>query len=59
MTGDPGPVRFIVVPYDSGQRGVRMGTGPEALAADGAARLRESGHAVAEQVIDPPRGVAR
>jgi arginase len=56
MTGDPGPVRLVVVPYDSGQRGVRMGAGPEALAADGAARLRESGHAVAEQVIDPPRG---
>jgi arginase len=49
-------VRFLVVPYDSGQRGVRMGAGPEALAADGAARLRESGHAVAEQVIDPPPG---
>jgi arginase len=33
-----------------------MGAGPEALAAGGVARLRESGHAVVEQVIDPPPG---
>jgi len=47
-------IRLLLVPYDSGQRNVRMGAGPEHLRAAG---LRENlaadGHAVDVQVIEP------
>src|ERR1051325_5569570 len=47
-------IRLLLVPYDSGQRNVRMGAGPEYLRAAG---LREKlvarGHAVDAQVIEP------
>jgi len=47
-------IRLLLVPYDSGQRNVRMGAGPEHLRAAG---LREKlvarGHAVDAQVIEP------
>jgi arginase len=48
-------VSIIAVPYDSGQRGVRMGAGPEALlqAGLGAALVRD-GHDVQTEVIEAP-----
>lgn len=47
-------VQLLLVPYDSGQFDVRMGAGPLALARAGAAqRLREQGHAVDVQVLEP------
>jgi arginase len=47
------PVRLLEVPYDSGHRDVRMGAGPLALAAAGAAaRLRDEGHEVHERLIE-------
>jgi arginase len=46
-------VRLVAVPYDSGHRGLRMGAGPEHLAGHGAAaRLRDAGHAVTEDVVE-------
>jgi arginase len=51
--GGPAPVQLLIVPYDSGHRGVRMGKGPEHLAGHGAAaRLRSASHAVAEHPIE-------
>jgi len=48
-------VDLILVPYDSGQRGVRMGAGPEALVAAGLpARVEQAGHRVACVTVDPP-----
>jgi arginase len=48
-------IRLIQVPYDSGHYGVRMGAGPLALGRAGAARLlRERGHTVEEQLLEPP-----
>ncbi|HEY0495788.1 MAG TPA: arginase family protein [Kutzneria sp.] len=47
------PLRLIEVPYDSGHRDARMGSGPLALARAGAAaRLRERGHTVQERVVE-------
>lgn len=47
-------MRLLSVPYDSGTFGVRMGAGPLALSRAGAAqRLRELGHAVEEQRVEP------
>jgi arginase len=47
------PIDLIQVPYDSAQRGVRMGRGPVALAEAGAAgRLREAAGAVREVVVE-------
>jgi arginase len=55
MTADPRPVRLLVVPYDSGHRGMRMGAGPPALVRAGAVRhLRRQGHEVYERVIEAP-----
>ncbi|WP_448640480.1 arginase family protein [Geodermatophilus sp. URMC 63] len=48
------PVQLLYVPYDSGVRDARMGAGPLALARAGAAPvLRERGHDVDEQVLEP------
>ncbi|NNG17872.1 MAG: arginase family protein [Gemmatimonadales bacterium] len=48
-------VHILSVPYDSGQRGVRMGAGPEHLLEAGLeTRLRTAGHAVAVERIEPP-----
>jgi arginase len=47
-------VRLIVVPYDSGRRGARMGAGPGALAPLLDRRLTADGHAVQRVTIDPP-----
>lgn len=49
-------VRLIRVPYDSGHRGVRMGAGPDRLAA-AADRLRARGIEVAEAVVEAPPGL--
>jgi arginase len=52
--GSRPPVRLVETPYDSGHGDARMGAGPRALAAAGAAdRLRRRGHRVAEQVLTP------
>ena len=48
-------VRLIRVPYDSGQREVRMGAGPGRLAA-AAARLRARGLAVEDAAVEAPAG---
>jgi arginase len=53
MAGGRKSVRLVVVPYDAGQRGVRMGAGPQALATAAAPRLSEAGYAVEEQVVEP------
>jgi arginase len=48
-------VRLIDVPYDSGHWGVRMGRGPGALLAAGAAeRLRAAGHPVEQERVQLP-----
>ena len=47
-------IRLLLVPYDSGQRNVRMGAGPERLRAAGLAEhLAAQGHLVDAQVIEP------
>jgi arginase len=48
-------VRLVRVPYDSGNRGVRMGAGPDKLAA-AADRLRSRGVEVTEAAIEAPPG---
>lgn len=48
-------VRLICVPYDSGNRGVRMGAGPDKLAA-AADRLRSRGVEVTQAVVEAPPG---
>ncbi|MDP5183038.1 arginase family protein [Blastococcus sp. BMG 814] len=54
MTLVRAPVRLLGVPYDSGHRDRRMGAGPTALAAAGAAdRLRAAGHEVIDEVVEP------
>jgi arginase len=46
--------RLLLVPYDSGQRNVRMGAGPEHLRASGLLEhLAAQGHNVDAQVIEP------
>ena len=48
-------VSLLLVPYDSAQRGARMGAGPEALVRAGLAdALAGRGHDVVHAVIDPP-----
>ena len=47
-------VHLIAVPYDSGQRGERMGAGPETLMPVLADRLRDAGHQVESMTIDVP-----
>lgn len=47
-------IRLLLVPYDSGQRGVRMGAGPEHLCASGLKEhLAAQGHTVEVEVIEP------
>jgi arginase len=43
---DPIGIDIVAVPYDSGQRGVRMGAGPLALAPEVSALLAQWGHPV-------------
>ena len=48
-------VRLLLVPYDSAQRGVRLGAGPERLIEAGLVRaLEQRGHVVHTTTIDPP-----
>jgi arginase len=50
-------VQLLAVPYDSGNRGVRMGAGPEALLDAGLERvLREQGHRVHVKIAELPSG---
>src|SRR5438105_2001173 len=49
-------VRLISVPYDAGNRGLRMGAGPDRLAA-AASRLRSGGVEVAEAPVEAPSGL--
>jgi arginase len=47
-------IRLLLVPYDSGQRNIRMGAGPEHLCASGLKEhLAVQGHNVDTQVIEP------
>ncbi|HEY1583142.1 MAG TPA: arginase family protein [Chthoniobacterales bacterium] len=47
-------IRLLLVPYDSGQRNVRMGAGPERLRAAGLeTHLAALGHTVDSEVIEP------
>lgn len=51
------PIRLIEVPYDSGRRDRRMGSGPLALTnAGAAARLRADGHHVSEHTVKAASG---
>jgi len=48
-------IDLILVPYDSAQRGTRMGAGPEHLVAKGLpAHLERFGHQVEVTTVDPP-----
>ena len=47
-------VRLIVVPYDSGMRGARMGAGPERLAPLVVESLNAAGHTTSTQEIELP-----
>lgn len=50
-------IQLLVVPYDSGNRGARMGAGPEKLLEAGLERtLRESGHSVHTRIAELPPG---
>lgn len=47
-------IRLLLVPYDSGQRNVRMGAGPEHLRSAGLEKhLAAQGHRVDSKVIEP------
>ena len=48
-------IQLLAVPYDSGNRGARMGAGPEALLDGGLAQaLREAGHRVHVKIAELP-----
>jgi arginase len=50
-------IQLLAVPYDSGQRGARMGAGPEALLDAGLAEtLRAAGHQVFVKIAELPAG---
>jgi arginase len=50
-------IQLLAVPYDSGNRGARMGAGPEALLKAGLERaLREGGHDVHTKIAELPDG---
>ena len=54
LTGRKMETRLLLVPYDSGQRNVRMGAGPERLRAAGLEKhLAALGHQVDSEVIEP------
>jgi arginase len=54
----PPSLTLLAVPYDSGFRAVRMGYGPLAIRAAGAAdRLRRAGYAVNEAIIEAGPGL--
>ena len=62
MEGDPG-IRIVVVPYDSGHHGVRMGSGPDHLLNNGLPEALESAEQRVRSVTlhpesDPPAEVA-
>jgi len=49
-------IQILAIPYDSGNRGVRMGAGPEALLDAGLAQaLRDNGHRVHVKIAELPR----
>ncbi len=49
-------IQLLAVPYDSGNRGARMGAGPEALIQAGLpSALREQGHRVHLKIAELPR----
>ncbi len=53
-------IQILAVPYDSGNRGARMGAGPEALLDAGLeSALRDSGHRVHTKIAEIPEGVWR
>jgi arginase len=47
-------VQFLLVPYDSGTRGARMGAGPAALLPGLRARLEAAGHRTGARVVEAP-----
>ncbi|MDQ3697504.1 MAG: arginase family protein, partial [Gemmatimonadota bacterium] len=50
-------IDIFLAPYDSAQRGTRMGAGPERLIAAGLpAHLERQGHRIGCTVLDPPTG---
>ncbi len=50
-------ITLILVPYDSGMRGARMGAGPEHLIDRGLGdRLRDAGHDVTVETVELPDG---
>jgi arginase len=47
-------IRLLLVPYDSGQRSVRMGAGPDYLRNAGLTeRLEAGGHKISTQIVEP------
>lgn len=46
-------IQLILVPYDSGHRGIRLGAGPERLAEPITNRLVGAGHRVRRTVVEP------
>lgn len=46
-------IQLILVPYDSGHRGIRLGAGPERLAEPITNRLAGAGHRVRRTVVEP------
>src|SRR5687768_13373447 len=51
-------IHLIRVPYDSGQRALRMGAGPDALAPSFVDALRAEGHEVTGETVEAPPGFA-
>jgi arginase len=50
-------IQILAVPYDSGNRGARMGAGPEALLDAGLEKaLRDRGHSVQTTIVEPAKG---
>jgi arginase len=53
-------IQILAVPYDSGNRGARMGAGPEALLDAGLEKtLRDRGHTVRTKIAEITRGTWR
>ena len=50
-------IQILAVPYDSGNRGARMGAGPEALLDAGLEKaLRDRGHTVRTKIAEIAKG---